>query len=63
MARPGCAVAASRFLAGQHEQFAQDEVATMVVIGMHVKHDFALAVLGFRNAPETEILLQCNGHI
>jgi|HubBroStandDraft_3_1064219.scaffolds.fasta_scaffold144276_2 hypothetical protein len=61
-ATAGCASSVSRLLAGQHEQLAEDEVATMVVIDVRIKHDFALAVLGFKNAPEAEILLQRDGH-
>jgi hypothetical protein len=56
-----CAKAMTTILAQEHAQLAADEVATMTVITARVKNSLALAVFGFRQQPEREILLQHEG--
>jgi hypothetical protein len=53
-----CAAAVSLLFKQQHQQLAADDVATMVVTGMHVKGNLGLAVLGFKTMPEGEILVE-----
>jgi hypothetical protein len=53
-----CAGSLSAFYKQQHEQLADDEVATMAVTDVHIKGGLGLAVLGFRKMPEGEILLE-----
>lgn len=54
----GCETAVNRLFEYDHRQLVEDQVPKMVVIGAHIRGDFALAVLGFRRTPESEILLQ-----
>jgi hypothetical protein len=56
-----CAAAASKVFTQQHQHFASEEVATMVVTSVHVKGQFGLAALGFHAVPEGKILLQRQG--
>ncbi len=56
-----CATVVSPLLAQQRERFAKDEVSTMTVIGVRVKHDIGLAVLGFRAEPVSQIVVKREG--
>lgn len=56
-----CATEVSRLLSSKHMQFAEDEVATMVVSSVRAKGDLGLAVLGFRKVPERAILIEREG--
>ncbi|MGA9876674.1 MAG: hypothetical protein WBQ21_12790 [Solirubrobacteraceae bacterium] len=56
-----CAAAMSLLYKQQHVQLAADNVATMLVTGVHVKGNLGLAVLGFRTMPEGEILVELEG--
>lgn len=53
-----CAASLSRLFAQQHKRLAAEEPATMVVTGVHVDGDAGLVTLGFRAAPEGELVLQ-----
>ncbi len=53
-----CARSLSQIFKRQHQQLAADDVATMIVTAVRVKGDIGLAVLGFRTAPEGEIILE-----
>jgi hypothetical protein len=57
-----CANSLSSLLAQQHSQLVADDVATMVVTSVHVKGNLGVAALGFRAAPESEILVEREGH-
>jgi hypothetical protein len=50
-----CATAIASLLAQQHQHLAGEEPATMRLIGLYAKGSLGLAVLGFRNAPESII--------
>jgi hypothetical protein len=54
----GCVLALSTFFKQQHRQLVADDVATMVVVDVHVKGNLGLAVLGFRKMPEGEIVVE-----
>lgn len=56
-----CARALSLQLVRQHELLAADDVATMTVIYVHVKGSLGLAALGFRKAPEQQIIVEREG--
>lgn len=56
-----CAASLSRLLVIQHRHLAAEEPRTMVVTGVHVAGDVALATLGFKAAPESELILQRQG--
>jgi hypothetical protein len=57
-ASKACAAIVSRLLEQQHERLAGDDVATMVVVDVHVKGDLGVAVLGFRTVPMSTMLLK-----
>jgi hypothetical protein len=57
----GCASSMSSLLKQQHQLLLQEEVATMVVTSVHVKHNLGVAALGFRRMPESEILVEREG--
>jgi hypothetical protein len=61
--RPGgrCSAAMSKMLAGEHEQLFREDPATMAVIGVRIKGDLGLAVLGFKAVPEGEVLIERTG--
>jgi hypothetical protein len=54
----GCAASVDLLFKEQHQQLATEEPATMVVTSVHVKGGLGLALLGFRKAPEGEILIE-----
>lgn len=56
-----CAAAMSLLLSQQRERLREEDVATMTVIAVHVKGKLGLAVLGFRTAPESNIVLEREG--
>lgn len=56
-----CAASLSLLFKQQHQQLVADDVSTMVVTEVHVEGRVGLAKLGFRAAPEGEILLQREG--
>lgn len=53
-----CATAVSLAFKQQHEQLVADDIATMIVIAVHVKGDVGMATLGFRAVPVGEILVK-----
>jgi hypothetical protein len=53
-----CAAAVSPILAHQHARLLAEGVSTMVVVEARVKGPLALAVLGFRAAPVSQLLLE-----
>jgi predicted small lipoprotein YifL len=53
-----CEATIDRLFKEQHQQLAIEQPATMVVTSVHVKGDLGLALLGFRKAPEGEILIE-----
>jgi hypothetical protein len=53
-----CAGAISPLLSQQHSRFVAEDASTMTIVAVHVKGDLALAVLGFRTTPESQIVLQ-----
>jgi hypothetical protein len=57
-----CAAAMSSLLAQQHKQLLGEDVSTMAVTAVHAKGTLGLAVLRFRTAPESEILVEREGH-
>ena len=59
--RQGCAGPMSALLRQQHSRFVAEGLSTMVIVAVHVKGDFGLAVLGFRATPESQIVLQREG--
>lgn len=56
-----CAAALSLLFKQQRQLIAADDVATMTVLGVRVKGNSGLAVLGFKNMPEGQIILQHEG--
>jgi hypothetical protein len=54
----GCTSAVASFLEREHESFAADDVATMVVVEVQIKGDIATATLGFRTRPIGQIRLK-----
>lgn len=61
-ARGTCAASVAPLLRQQHQRLIAEEVATMVVISVHVKGNLGLAVLGFRTMPEAAIIVEREGH-
>jgi hypothetical protein len=59
----GCAPSMSLLLEQQHQQLAAREPATMVVIGVYVKGDLGLALLGFRRMPESTLIVEREAHV
>ncbi len=57
-----CAATISLLLAQQHQQLLSENVATMTVTAVHVKGNLGLAVLAFKTTPESEIVLEREGH-
>jgi hypothetical protein len=53
-----CATGIAPVLTEQHQRLRTEEPATMTVIGVRAKGNLALAILGFKHAPESDILLQ-----
>jgi hypothetical protein len=58
-----CAAAVSALFKLQHAQLVADDVATMMVLDLHVKGNLGLAVLGFRAVPRGEILVEREGGV
>lgn len=58
---PSCAASLALLLSRQHEHLAGEQVASMIVTGVHVSGATAYATLGFRNAIESEVVLQRQG--
>jgi hypothetical protein len=58
-----CASSMSLLLKQQHQVLAAREPATMVVIGVYVKGDLGLALLGFRRTPESTIIVEREAHV
>jgi hypothetical protein len=56
-----CAAALSPLLAQQHPHLLAEDPATMVVTGVYAKGNLGLAVLGFRSAPESDIVVAREG--
>jgi hypothetical protein len=56
-----CAAAIAPLLAQQHQRLLAEEPATMTVIGVYVKGILGLVVLGFGNAPESDIVVTREG--
>lgn len=57
-----CAASLSPLLVQQHQHLLAEEPATMVVTGVYAKDNVGVVVLGFRNAPESIIVLAREGH-
>jgi hypothetical protein len=57
-AETSCAAYITHLFGQQHALFVADDVPTMVVIEVRTKENVALAVVGFRAKPESEILLE-----
>jgi hypothetical protein len=57
----GCATSMTGLLGAQRETLLGEDVATMRVSAVHLDGDFALAVLLFKTAPESNILLEREG--
>jgi hypothetical protein len=53
-----CAASLSLLFEHEHAQLANDEVATMTVIGAHARGNVGVVLLGFRKAPESELLIE-----
>jgi hypothetical protein len=58
----GCAASLDRLFGEEHRQLAAEEPATMTVTDTRLKDEFGMVFLGFRRAPETEILVEREGH-
>jgi hypothetical protein len=58
-----CATAIAPLLAHQHQRLLAEEPATMVVTGVYAKGELGLALLGFRSAPESDIVVAREGHV
>jgi hypothetical protein len=52
-----CAAGIAPVLAQQHQRLLAEQPATMTVIAVYAKGGLALATLGFKHAPESDILL------
>lgn len=61
-ARTTCAAAISPLLAQQHRHLIAEDPTTMMVTSVHLNGKLALVVLGFKRAPEGQILLEREGH-
>jgi hypothetical protein len=61
--REGCAGYMSTLFKQQHQQLVADDVATMVVVSVHVKGDLGEALLGFRTVPEASMLVEREGRL
>jgi hypothetical protein len=57
-----CAAAMSLLLAQQRQNLRGEDVSTMAVTTVRVKGDLGLAVLAFKTTPESEIVLEREGH-
>ncbi len=60
-ARGTCVAAISPLLAQEHQHLATEDPTTMRMIGLHLKGNLALVVLGFKRAPEAEIIVEGKG--
>ncbi len=58
-----CTSAIATLLAQQHAHLVTEEPASMTVIGAYAKGDLGLAVLGFRRAPESDVVLEREGGV
>jgi hypothetical protein len=56
-----CAASLSPLFKEQHQRLTAEDFTTMVVTGVHVNGTAALATLGFKAMPESEIVLQREG--
>lgn len=56
-----CAAAVAPLLAQQHRHLLAEDPTSMVFIGVYVKGDLGLAVLGFRAAPESDLVVEREG--
>ncbi|MGC2374858.1 MAG: hypothetical protein WA484_13380 [Solirubrobacteraceae bacterium] len=59
--RDRCAASMAPLLRQQHQRLTAEDPATMTVIGVHVKGNLGLAVLGFRTMPEAVIVVEREG--
>jgi hypothetical protein len=57
-----CAAALSPLLAQEHQHVLSEDPATMTVIGVYANGVIGLALVGFRNAPESDLLLAREAH-
>jgi hypothetical protein len=57
----GCVAALSLSYRRQHKRLTAEDPSTMVVTGVHVKGSIGLVTLGFREMPETEIVVEREG--
>jgi hypothetical protein len=57
-----CATSLTQFFKEQHERLVAEDVKTMVFTGVHVEGDFGSVTLGFKAMPQTEMVLQREGH-
>jgi hypothetical protein len=58
-----CATAIAPVLAQLHDHLVVENPATMVVIGVYVKGDLGLVLLGFKHSPESDIVVQREGSV
>lgn len=58
---PTCAMAMSKLLSEQHERLLREDVQTMIVTAVHVNGTLGMAVLRFKAAPESELVLEREG--
>jgi hypothetical protein len=60
--RDTCATSMSLLLKQQHQHLIAEDAATMVVTRVLTKGDIGLAMLGFRTVPESQIVIEREGH-
>lgn len=60
--RRACASVLRRLFQQHHGQLLSNEIATMTITDVHVRGSISLVGLGFRAVPQSEILLQREGH-
>lgn len=58
----GCAGGMTALLEREHGRLSADDVPTMTIIGVHLKGTLGLVVLGFARMPESQIIVQREGH-
>ena len=57
-----CSAGIAPLLAQEHQHLLAEDPATMTVVGVYVKGDLGLVVLGFKNAPESDIIVTGTGN-
>lgn len=57
----GCTGPMSVLLKQQHQHLLAENVATMTILGVYLKGNTGLVVLGFKNSPESDMLVEREG--